>query len=344
MGTDVLRAWEWPGSVRAEDADGGLINHTWWVRGPSGTVAVMQRLNTRIFRPEVHEDIEAVTTRVAERGLPTPRLIRTREGTLFHTDRDGDVYRCLTVVGERTVHKLSDPAEARSAARFLARFHAAIRDLDWDFRMRRPGAHDTEVHFRRLREALEQHRGHRLYDDVSAVAEQVLGGWEADPSAAPLPVRVIHGDPKISNLRFVGPDAMALVDLDTFARGTIEIELGDAMRSWCNPGTEGSLDSRFDLEMFEAAMSGYGEGAGEDGLTDAEWDSIVPGVLRISWELAARFAQDALAEAYFGFDPAYGGRGEHNLLRARGQAQVAASLRSQRAAADAAVARARRPA
>ena len=344
MGTDVLKAWDWKGSVRAEDAIGGLINHTWWVRGPEGTVAVLQRLNTRIFRPEVHEDIEAVTRRVAERGLATPRLIRTREDTLWHTDEKGDVYRCLTVVGDRTVQKLVDPVEARSAARFLGRFHAAIRDLDWEFRMRRPGAHDTETHFRRLAEAVEQHRDHRLYADVQPLAAQILGGWKPDPSAAALPIRVIHGDPKISNLRFEGSEAMALVDLDTFARGTIEIELGDAMRSWCNPGTEGSLDSRFDVEMFEAAMVGYAEGAGPDGLTDAEWDSIVPGVLRISWELASRFAQDALAEAYFGFDPAYGGRGEHNLLRARGQARVAASLESQRGAADAAVARARRAA
>ena len=46
-----------------------------------------------------------------------------------------------------------------------------------------------------------------------------------------------------------------------------------------------------------------------------------------------------LEESYFGFDPAFGGRGEHNLLRARGQAALAASVRAQRGEAEAVLAR-----
>jgi hypothetical protein len=40
----------------------------------------------------------------------------------------------------------------------------------------------------------------------------------------------------------------------------------------------------------------------------------------ISLELAGRFASDALDESYFGWNSQrYSGRGEHNLVRARGQ-------------------------
>ncbi|MCA9494553.1 MAG: hypothetical protein KC621_31715, partial [Myxococcales bacterium] len=78
-------------------------------------------------------------------------------------------------------------------------------------------------------------------------------------------------------------------------------------------------------------------GAGEDGLSDEEWASIVPGVERICTELAARFARDALEERYFGWNPRFGGRGEHNLLRARGQAALARSVRAQTDAAGAAL-------
>jgi hypothetical protein len=44
------------------------------------------------------------------------------------------------------------------------------------------------------------------------------------------------------------------------------------------------------------------------------------GVEWVSLELAARFAPTPCFESYFGWDPArFPGRGEHNLVRARGQ-------------------------
>ena len=63
----------------------------------------------------------------------------------------------------------------------------------------------------------------------------------------------------------------------------------------------------------------------------------MPGLERIALELAARFARDALEESYFGFDPAFGGRGEHNLLRARGQAALARSVAANRSTLEAVV-------
>ena len=108
-------------------------------------------------------------------------------------------------------------------------------------------------------------------------------------------------------------------------------ELADAMRSWCNPAGEDVRQAEFRLDLFEAAMQGY---ASEADWTEAERASIGPGIERICLELAARFARDALEESYFGFDPTIG-RGEHNLLRARGQAALAASVRRQRSAIEA---------
>ena len=36
--------------------------------------------HSRIFTPEVNEDLDAVTTHLAAAGMATPRLIRTRTG------------------------------------------------------------------------------------------------------------------------------------------------------------------------------------------------------------------------------------------------------------------------
>ncbi|MBA2322370.1 MAG: phosphotransferase, partial [Deltaproteobacteria bacterium] len=311
----ALAAW----GIEAElDVIGdGLINRTWLARTARGAVGFLQELNTRIFRAEVHEDIEAVTDRLAAAGLPTPRLVRTVHDRLWFTDPDGAVWRLLTPVGDRTVHRLVDPADARSAGGLVARFHAATRDLDWTFRSVRPGAHHTPTHMERMRVAVEAHPDHRLAAAVAPLADGIAAAWGRWEGPSELPVRIVHGDLKISNVRFLGAEAHALVDLDTLAHGTLDVELGDMLRSWCNRASEDEPEPAFDLALFAGAIAGYA-GWAQD-VTAAEWTAIVPGAERIALELAARFAADALAESYFGWNPRFGTRGEHNLLRARGQ-------------------------
>jgi Ser/Thr protein kinase RdoA (MazF antagonist) len=198
--------------------------------------------------------------------------------------------------------------------------------------MVRPGAHHTPTHVAHLLAALEAHRGHRLWSAVSAVTDGIASAWARWEGPGALPERVIHGDLKISNVRFVGNEAHALVDLDTLARGTLEVELGDMLRSWCNRSSEDADSPTFDVEVFAAALRGYRACAAE--VTAEEWAAIVPGTERIALELAARFAADALNESYFGWNPRFGGRGEHNLLRARGQLALARSIGLQRASLE----------
>lgn len=332
-----ITAWDAPEGAVVAPLGTGLINQTWGVWTGEVLWGVLQRLNTGIFRPEVHEDIEAVTAWLAGRGAPTTRLIRTRAGELWHTDAEGGAWRVLTPIGDRTIDKLVHPADAREAGALVARFHGAMRGFAWDFRSVRPGAHDTDRHLDGLLTAVEAHRDHRLWWDVASLSETLGEGWRSWRGPTDLPVRVIHGDLKISNVRFEGARAVALIDLDTLQWGTLDIELGDALRSWCNPAAEDAKETAFSLPLFEAAIAGYAEGAASHPPTAAEWDAIVPGVERICWELSARFAKDALEERYFGWNPAFGTRGDHNLLRARGQAALAKSVRAQADAARAIV-------
>ena len=138
-------AWSWPDHARIERHDVGLINQTFTVAVDDALVAILQRLNTDIFVPEVHEDIEAITQTLADAGLPTTRLIRTADDRLWHTEADGSVWRALTPIGDRTIEKIRDPSDARSAGALVARFHAALQTFRWDFRSVRPGAHDTDA-------------------------------------------------------------------------------------------------------------------------------------------------------------------------------------------------------
>jgi len=342
--TRALCAWPWSGTPSVHINRDGLINQTFVVITNNVPTAVLQRLNTSIFSPSVHEDIEAITTHLAAAKLPTPRLLRTIDGCLWHTLDDGSVWRCLSYEGDRTVHKVESHHHAWEAAYLVARFHAALHNLEWDFRSVRVGVHDTQKHVEALVLANDTHRHHRLHDDVSRVTDGVLTQWTQWDGPRDLPPRVIHGDLKISNIRFLGTHAHCLVDLDTTARSTFDVDLGDALRSWCNSASENATEATFDPVAFAAAALGYHQGVAtfqsdtdrgaEVAPSTEEWDSVVPGVERITLELAARFARDALEERYFGWDPRVGSRGDHNLLRARGQLALAQSIHSSAAKAE----------
>jgi Ser/Thr protein kinase RdoA (MazF antagonist) len=333
--SDVLSHWDLP--VRTvSPVPTGLINTTWQVDGPSGPVAILQRLNSRIFKPSVHEDMHGLGQRLLARGVEVPALIPTRDGALWLT-RGDEVWRVMRHVGEHTVESLHDLKHARSAGALVGRFHAALHDVTWTFHHVRPGAHDTDAHLRTLSQAVNDHRSHRLYEEVAPLADALLTSWAALRPEVPtdLPVRIVHGDLKISNLRFVGDEATAVVDLDTLAHGTLDVELGDALRSWCATSGEDAAEVDFDLPLFDAAVQGYASAAGAWGPTEAEWASIVIGIQRICTELSARFAADALRESYFGWDPSrFATRGDHNLLRARGQHALATAVARARPAAE----------
>lgn len=322
-------AW---GALRGEPVrpaeDGGLINVTWYVGEPVRWV--VQKLHPA-FAASVHEDIEAVTAHLAARGMVTPRLVRTDAGGLCVDGPEG-VFRAMSFVPGRTVHRVSSPALAAEAGALVARFHAAVDDLAWDYRHVRPGAHDTPKHMARLEAGLADTPTDADSIAARAVAEGILEAWRTFPMAA-LPNRHCHGDLKISNLRFeAGNDhGVCLLDLDTLAALPLDVELGDAFRSWCNPKGEDDTDTYFDLAIFEAAVRGY---SSVRALSAEERDALPGAAERIALELASRFCNDVWADSYFGWNKArFPSRRAHNLFRAQGQLSLARSARAQRAEA-----------
>lgn len=343
--TNVLPAWSWNRKIFLKPIKSGLINASFTIAHEMDgePFAVLQRLNTDIFHPDVNKDIGAITRRLQQKNLLTPTLIGTKKRQAFHVDELGQIWRCMTWVGKRTIEASPTPREVMSAARLVAKFHIALHDFQWKFRFSRPDAHNTPLHMAKLQKVLHTHRSQRFYRRVLPLIERILDHWAQFESPPDLPKRIIHGDLKISNIRFNGSKAVALIDLDTLGVSTIDVELGDALRSWCNQSSEDAEHAHIDLEIFEAALRGYARMSKEGpGLSDEEWESIVPGLERISLELSARFARDTLEESYFGWDKKYRSRSAHNLVRAKGQYALALAVNNQRSELEAAVNRARK--
>ncbi len=248
---------------------GGLMNASWLVHDQGGRRYVLQRLHP-VFEERVNLDVEAVTEHLAARELTTPRLVRTRRGEAW-TEHEGRPWRLLTYVEGRTEHVVRSAAMAEAAGTLLGRFHHALRDYARPMAFERPEFHDTPRYLRRLAEAVDRHREHPDWDEVAPLAEAILREAERLPSLQSLPRRMIHGDPKIGNVRFAkhGPRAVAMVDLDTVGRAPLAVELGDALRSWCNPAREDAEGARVDEAFFEAALRGWARGGGR-AVSDAE--------------------------------------------------------------------------
>ncbi len=314
----VLRAYGVE-ATHAERAASGLIHRTMLVDLADGRRIVAQRMHP-IFAAPVLEDLDAVTTHLASVGMETPRLIRAADGRLGVVDDEGCLWRLLTYLDGFTVDRLPSAGSymADTAAELVARFHAALAGFTHEFRFVRVGVHDTPAHLARLASARAAGGEPRVVE----LADEILAESARLPRLATFPPRVTHGDLKISNVLFRGEThAVALLDLDTLGKGNLAYELGDALRSWCNPLGEDVEQTRFDVEIFAAAVGGYARGARLD-LGEAL--SIVDGLQTVCVELAARFATDAFEDRYFGWDPTrFASRREHNRVRAAGQLDLA---------------------
>jgi Ser/Thr protein kinase RdoA (MazF antagonist) len=291
-----------------------------------------------IFSPAIHDNIAAVTTRLAEQGMLTPHLLPTRAGGLYLDAGDRGVWRLMTYIDGASFDVVGGSEQARAAGELVGRFHRALDGLAHAFASPRAGVHDTPAHLRRLGDAVEQHHAHRLVGAVCPLADAIHAAAAALPPLPALAPRVCHGDLKFNNILFAGPQppadarAVCLIDLDTCGPLSLAYELGDAWRSWCNRAGEDDVEARLDLDIFAASLAGYASALGRP-LTADERAGLLLGVEWISLELAARFAADALAESYFGWDATrFPGRGEHNLVRARGQWSLHQALVASRTA------------
>ena len=312
--------------------DIGLINQTYEV-DHEGTRYVLQRLHA-IFGGEVCLDLDAIAAHVALSAVVTPRLVRTREGAPFVT-AEGGVFRVITFIAGRTITSVEEPRHAFAAARLASRFHAALTDLDHTFHFTRAGVHDTAAHLARLDRWRSDGATKPDHDLNAPIAEAILAHARSLEPLPMLPVHIVHGDLKISNVRFDDAldHATALLDLDTLGHGTMAFELGDALRSWSHKGGESAGGSRVDHDIVRAAVRGYAEGG--FALTPDERAAIVLGLETIATELAARFCVDAWEDAYFGWDSTrFASRRDHDRARACAQLDLARSVRETRGALD----------
>lgn len=311
---------------------------------------ILQRINRTVFAsPElIMDNLHALTAHVhpklereidsADRVWQMPRIVPTRSGHDFFTDRKRNVWRVLTKISSATAFNEAQNAEhAAECGAVLGHFHWLVSDLDPAIMHDPlPGFHITPEYLKKYDETLksnplaikrleastEARRMAKFIEErreLAVTLQQALGRGE-------LKLRMMHGDPKVNNIMiddFTGKGT-AMIDLDTVSPGLVHYDFGDALRSICNPVGEEEVNLSkviFDLDLCAAFCKGYMNHA-EAFLTDSDRRYLYDSIRLITFELGLRFFQDYLAgSVYFKIC-----QPEQNLNRARVQFRLCESI------------------
>ncbi len=328
-----------------EPLGSGNVNDTYRVRTAPGAQYVLQRLNTQVFpRPElVMANLAVLAEHLAQRPPPdrrwqVPQALPLRDGSANWLAAGGQAWRLLSFVADaESFDTVQGVEHARQVGRALGTFHRLIHDLPAErLSDTLVGFHITPAYLAAYQRIQASSRVERC--DSSRWCEAFVAGrrhlaavLEEAKAAGRLRLRPIHGDPKVNNVMVstTSGKAVALVDLDTVKPGLIHYDIGDCLRSGCNPLGEETADLgavQFDLDLCRALLGGYLREAGEV-LTPADTAHLFDAIRLIPFELGLRFYSDHLAgNTYFKVR-----HPRHNLERARVQFRLVESIEAQEA-------------
>jgi hypothetical protein len=309
---------------------------------------ILQRINTRVFRqPElIMGNMRAIAAHVcgrlellplsAGRRWEVPRVLLAKNGRDHWLDADGSFWRALSFVeASQSFDTIQDMEHAREVGHALGMFQTLISDLPVArLADTLEGFHITPRYLRHYDEVLEKSRP-RKSPEVNHCSEFVSKrrAWahvlEDARTRGRLHLRPIHGDPKVSNVMIDNATrrAVSIVDLDTVKPGLVHYDIGDCLRSCCNPlGEETNRweEVRFEADFCQAILQPY-LALARGFLTTEDYEYLYDAIRLIAFELGLRFFTDYLEGDVY-FKARYR---EHNLARSLVQFKLTESIESQ---------------
>jgi hypothetical protein len=310
----------------------------------------LQRLNTRVFlEPElVMYNLRVLTEHIQRRLLTQPpgpgrrweipRVIPTQDGRDHWVDSQGSFWRALSYIASaRAYDTIQNIHHAGEVGYALGMFHLLVSDLAAvSLADTLPGFHVTPDYLLHYDEVVVQHQPPSSPEvEYAGTFIRARRGWaavlEQARDAGALALRPMHGDPKVNNVMLdtATGQAVGLIDLDTVKPGLVQHDLGDCLRSACNPWGEETTDLEkvhFETAWCRAILQEY-LAIARAFFTDGDYDYLYDGVRVIAFELGLRFFTDYLAgNVYF-----KARHPRHNLARALVQFKLTESIESQEA-------------
>jgi Ser/Thr protein kinase RdoA (MazF antagonist) len=339
--------------IAIEEYGNGNVNDTFLVTLDSKEEKhfILQRINTQVFRrPElvmlnmrtfsehVRQRLQGATLSPGRRW-EVVRVLLAEDGEDHWIDPAGSFWRAISFIdGSQSFDTIEDIGHAEEVGFALGMFHNLLSDLPSErLADTLEGFHITPRYLHRYDEVLAQNRPSKSVEvDYALQFIKERRAWakvlEDAKGKGRLRLRPIHGDPKVNNVMMDNAtgQAISIVDLDTVKPGLVHYDIGDCLRSGCNPlgeETEQWEMVRFDPELCQAILQGYLSLA-RDFLTQSDYEYLYDAIRLISFELGLRFFTDYLeGNVYFKAN-----HQEHNLARALVQFKLTESIESQKKA------------
>lgn len=307
---------------------------------------VLQRINTQVFRqPQlIMQNMRTLTEHVQKRLQDTPLnrrwevpcVLLTKNAQDYWKDADGSFWRAISFIqGSQSFDSMCDRSHAKEIGYALGMFHNLISDLPAEkLADTLEGFHITPFYLQHYQEVLPKISVHQSFEVnycLQFVSDRQTFAYILENAKAEgkLPLRLMHGDPKINNVMFdiVTQQAVSVIDLDTVKPGLVHYDIGDCLRSGCNPAgeeTENWESIYFDTDICQEILQGY-LAVAKAFLTENDYAYIYDAIRLITFELGLRFFADYLAgNVYFKVK-----HPEHNLARAIVQFKLTESIESQ---------------
>jgi Ser/Thr protein kinase RdoA (MazF antagonist) len=336
--------------VKVQELGEGNINQTFLVVVKAGLqdYFILQKINTQVFtNPELIMDNLQVLTNHAQNKLANlalepnycwqiPQVLVTSNQKHHYLDQNNGFWRAISFVeSAKSYNTIQNKQHAQEIGYGLGIFHHLISDINITKLVDTlPNFHLTPTYLKQYKLALanstQVQNTETIYCQQFIEARvSIVDILERAKAQGILPVRPIHGDPKINNIMIdtITQKTTAMVDLDTVKPGLIHYDLGDCLRSGCNILGEETIKWKqvnFDLDLARSILQGYFKIA-NNFITKPELDYIYDSVRLISFELGLRFFTDYLHHNIY-FKNTYP---EHNLKRALVQFQLTKSIEFQ---------------
>ncbi|WP_404784289.1 phosphotransferase enzyme family protein [Altericista sp. CCNU0014] len=336
---------------RLQPFGNGNINDTFLVATAAEREGrfVLQRINTQVFRqPQlVMQNMRTLTDHVRNRlacdplspgcRWQVPKVILTEEGQDHWIDEQGQFWRAIGFIEDsKTFDTIQDLDHAQEMGAALGRFHDLVSDLPPDRLVDTlEGFHITPSYLQ-VYDGVLATRGSLPQSPEANYCLQFVGDRRAlatvlenAKAKGKLPLRTMHGDPKVNNVMFdtATRAAISIIDLDTVKPGLVHYDIGDCLRSACNllgEETEQWESVQFETDLGEAILRGYLAQSGSF-LTENDYDYLYDAIRLLAFELGLRFFTDYLAgNVYFKVK-----HPTHNLARALVQFKLAESIELQ---------------
>ncbi len=305
----------------------GLIHRTFFLQHAEGDF-ILQNVNHHVFKKpkDLMENIQLVSNHLKQKNYPKSVLSikKTLDGNILLQTSENEYWRIFDFISDtQDFSKPESEKQVYQTGKSFGEFLTYLKDLPIEkIKPSIPDFHNTRMRLENFEIAIQKNEFDRV--KISTQEIEQIRTWHflmEDYEALNCPIRIVHADPKISNLLFDKNERVkAVIDWDTIMPGSILHDYGDLVRTMACEEDEESIDFekvKISPSYLNILEKGFLEST-ESWLTKIEKDNLLLGAKVIIYEQAIRFLTDFLEGDKY-YNTVYT---EQNFNRAKNQIQL----------------------